>query len=175
MAHKRRYCIYNKCIVEEISQRQLYIKKLVILVIGFFYLIITNTSFSFSTLALYIAPMFIDSSDVLIKLQNKIIIYFDRIIKIINFIIFMICLAGFSGLLIDNDYYFTVSKNALIFSGLAIKKAWICYILFFNLLEVIVLAIFVPGKNDSLAFNAIESSIHGKKENKSCGKRRKAS
>ena len=147
-------------------------KKAIILSIGFIYLTRDNTDFSFIEIALYVVPMFIDNGATLLNaLGIKFIIWLDKSIKLLNIIIVIGCFAGVSGYLLDVQDYFIVNSQALLISGFSISKEVVSIILFVNILEVIVLAIFVPGKDDADVFKKVENIKNGNHFSKKAAKK----
>ena len=100
---------------------------LVYLLFCYFGLLQNNNSFTFASILMYLAPLFIDLLS--IKAKAKTYMIFRRIFLWFNGIGLAFSGLGLLGFLVDNTTTFEVLQTAILFGELAVKKEIICWIL----------------------------------------------
>ena len=152
---KTRKCEYTYCIAAAINNKRAYYIRAIVFLIGLGAIIKSSSLFTFTNIALLLVPALTDNYYEIIKaFQQNILLWFDRIVKIINCTVIIMCILGEIGFITDTNTTFQIISTSLILGGFSVKKEFVAFVLLLDFFETLVMAVFVPGKFDNMIIDS---------------------
>lgn len=162
MNNYRYACHYNRCWLPRDNSK--YLWQVFFLAVSVILLFKKMEDFSFFPIFLFISPVMVDI--ITTELKSKVCTFIRWLFGIGNAVIFILCILGFAGIIVDEGNCFALVSTFIFFKKISVEKTFVGIALTLEILVPIVFFIGAPSQK-TLHMLEVDSKITERKGAKS--------